>query len=150
TWHPLIALPTSAGHAAAIGQPRFDRSGVGGPLSAWYPDGDPSPASGHAESFAKGVALRSRTEITYRLPRGFSRFMAVAGIEPATRSSGDVLLTILGDDRTLLEHAITGHDAPLPIEVDVAGVKQLKIIVDYGKNLDTGDWLNLCNARIVK
>lgn len=150
SWQPLVGLPASATHAAVIGQPRFDRSGVGGPLSVWYPDGDPSPATGHAESFAKGVALRSRTEIAYRLPRGFGRFLAVAGIEPATRSSGDVLLTIVGDDRTLLERPVTGHDTPLPIEVDVAGVKQLKFVVDYGNNLDTGDWLNLCNARIVK
>jgi len=35
-------------------------------------------------------------------------------------------------------------------ELDVAGVNRLKIVVDYGQNLDTGDWLNLCNARIVK
>ncbi len=150
SWQPLIPLPSSAAHAAAIGQPRFDRGGVGGPLSVWYPDGDPAPATGHAETFAKGIALRSRTEIVYRLPRGFGRFLAVAGIEPATRSSGDVVLTVLGDDRALLERPVAGNDAPLPIEVDVAGVKQLKIVVDYGKNLDTGDWLNLCNARIVK
>ena len=45
---------------------------------------------------------------------------------------------------------MTGNDAPLPIEVDIAGVKRLKIVVDYGQNLDTGDWLNLCDARIVK
>jgi hypothetical protein len=150
SWQPLIPLPTSAVHAASIGQPRFDRGGVGGPLSVWYPDGDLSPATGHSESFAKGVALRSRTEIAYRLPHGFNRFLAVAGIDPATRSSGDVLLSLFGDDRTLLEREMTGHDAPLPLEIDVTGVKQLRIVVDYGENLDTGDWLNLCNARIVK
>jgi hypothetical protein len=26
----------------------------------------------------------------------------------------------------------------------------LKIVVDYGQNLDTGDWLNLCDARLIK
>ena len=150
SWQPLVGLPASATHAAGLGQPRFDHAAVGGPLSLWYPDGDQSPATGHAELFEKGLALRSRTEIAYRLPRGFSHFVAIAGIEPATRSSGDVALTILGDDRPLLEHSVAGADAPLPIEVDVAGVKQLKIVVDYGKNLDTGDWLNLCNARLVK
>jgi NPCBM/NEW2 domain len=150
SWQPLIALPTIATHASALGQPRIDRASVSGSLSLWYPDGDQSPGSGHTESFAKGLALRSRTEIVYRLPRGFSRFSAVAGIEPATRSTGDVMLSILGDDRSLLERAVTGSDAPLPIELNVDGVKQLKIIVDYGKNFDTGDWLNLCNARIVK
>jgi NPCBM/NEW2 domain len=150
SWQPLVALPTSATRAVALGQPRFDHAAVGGPLTLWYPDGEPSPTTGHAESFSKGIALRSRTEIVYRVPRGYSRFLATAGIEPATRASGDVVLTLLGDDRSLVEHPVTGRDAPLPVELDVAGVKQLKIIVDYGKNLDTGDWLNLCNARFVK
>lgn len=150
SWQPLIALPAAATHASALGQPRIDRASVTGPLSLWYPDGDQSPASGHTASFAKGLALRSRTEIVYRLPRGFSRFSAVAGIDPATRSTGDVMLIIQGDDHSLMERAVTGGDAPLPIDLNVDGVKQLKIIVDYGKNLDTGDWLNLCNARVIK
>jgi NPCBM/NEW2 domain-containing protein len=149
-WQPLVALPASATHAAAIGQPRFDHAAVGGPLSLWYPEGEPSSATGHVESFSKGIALRSRTEIVYRVPRGFNRFLASAGIEPATRASGDVVLTILGDDRSLWEHPVSGRDAPLTVELDISAVKQLKIIVDYGKNLDTGDWLNLCNARLVK
>jgi NPCBM/NEW2 domain len=150
SWKPLVALPAAAAHSAAFGEPRFDRAAVGGSLSLWYPDSDQSLAKGHAESFAKGIAIRSRTEIIYRLPGRFTRFCAVAGIEPATRSSGDVVLTILGDDRPLLERPVTGQDVPFPIELDVASVKQLKVVVDYGKNLDIGDWLNLCNARLVK
>ena len=39
---------------------------------------------------------------------------------------------------------------PLPIELDITGVKRLRFIVDYGQNLDTGDWLNLGNVRVVK
>lgn len=76
--------------------------------------------------------------------------MALAGIEPADAASGNVALTIFGDDRMLTESTIAGNCRPLPLELDVAGVKRLKIVVDYGQNLDTGDWLNLCNARIVK
>jgi hypothetical protein len=45
---------------------------------------------------------------------------------------------------------VKGTDPPRAIDVDVEGVKRLKIVVDYGKNLDTGDWLNLCDLRIVK
>ena len=60
------------------------------------------------------------------------------------------MLSIYCDDRLLVESALSGSDAPLPIELDVADVKRLRLVVDYGQNLDTGDWLNLCNARIVK
>jgi hypothetical protein len=150
SWQPLVALPVAAAHAAAMGQPRMDRGPSGGLLSLWFPDADQPTEIGHAESFTKGIAVRSRTEIVYRLPRGFSRFSAIAGIEPSTRSNGDVTLMILGDDRPLLERGVSGEDAPLSIDLDVAGVRQLKIVVDYGKNRDTGDWLNLCDARIIK
>jgi hypothetical protein len=150
SWQPLIALPKGVEHAASFGQPRLDHAAFGGPLSLWYAAGEATSGSGHAEAFAKGLAIRSRTEIVYRLPEGFNRFMATVGIEPATRSSGDVVFSVLGDDRPLLERGVNGSDAPLPIDVNISGVKQLRLVVDYGKNLDTGDWLNLCNARITK
>jgi hypothetical protein len=100
--------------------------------------------------FSKGLALRSRSELNYRLPAGFGRFTAVAGIEPATSTTGNVQLSIYGDDQRLFEAAISGDEPPREIELDIGGVKRLKIIVDFGKNLDTGDWLNLCDARLVK
>jgi hypothetical protein len=65
-------------------------------------------------------------------------------------ASGNVTLSVFGDDDLLAEHEIDGSDAPLPLDLDVTGVRRLRIVVDYGDNLDTGDWLNLCNARIVK
>jgi hypothetical protein len=102
------------------------------------------------QSFDKGLALRSRTELTYRLPAGFRRFTASAGIDPSTRAGGNVRLEIFGDDRPLLQADIVGNEPPHVIDLRIDNVKRLKIIVDYGHNLDTGDWLNLCDARIVK
>jgi hypothetical protein len=86
----------------------------------------------------------------YRLPDGFNRFIAIAGIDPATTSTGNVRLSILADDRPLLESEIAGDQPPQPIDVQINGAKRLKIIVDFGQNLDTGDWLNLCDAKIAK
>jgi hypothetical protein len=149
-WQPLVGLPPSAKRAAKFGTPRFNESGYGGPLALAYPDASASPDAGETKTFAKGLALRSRSEIVYRMPRGYARFLAVAGIDPAAAANGNVMLTIYGDDRLLVEAALSGNDAPLPIELDVADVKRLRIVVDYGQNLDTGDWLNLCNARLVK
>jgi hypothetical protein len=149
-WQPLVGLPPSAKRAAKFGQPRFNESGYGGPLTLAFPDASMSPTADETKTYAKGIALRSRSEAIYRLPRGYSRFLAIAGIDPAASANGNVMLAIYGDDRLLVESAISGSDAPLPIELDVADVKRLRIVVDYGQNLDTGDWLNLCNARLVK
>ena len=150
SWQSLVGLPPTASHAAKFGQPRFNQSATGGPLSLSFPNDSGTDGSPRTETYAKGLAIRSRTELVYRLPSGYSRFMAVAGIEPAAAASGNVALTIFGDDRLLTEATIAGSSQPLPLELDVAGVKRLKIVVDYGQNLDTGDWLNLCDARIVK
>jgi hypothetical protein len=113
-------------------------------------EGDSAAAQAATRTFSKGLALRSRTEIVYRLPAGFQRFIAVAGIDPATTAAGNVRLAILGDDRVLVETEITGDQPPQSLQLDIANVKRLKIVVDYGQNLDTGDWLNLCDARIAK
>jgi NPCBM/NEW2 domain len=149
-WQPLVVLPAAASLAAKFGQPHVNQSASGGQLTLTYPEPNSAVGTAQVKTFGKGLAIRSRSEIVYRLPAGYHRFLAEAGIDPAAAATGNVLLRILADDRLLIEQAIDGSDAPLPIDLDVTGVKRLKIVVDYGKNLDTGDWLNLCNLRIVK
>ncbi len=150
-WTPLIGLPTGAKLAAEYGQPRRDHSAFGGPLTLFIKDqNDVSSRQSVPRSFAKGLALRSRTELVYRIPDGFNRFAALAGIDPATTTTGNVHLAILADDHPLLEAEIAGDQPPQPIDVQITGAKRLKIIVDFGQNLDTGDWLNLCDAKITK
>ena len=51
--------------------------------------------------YSKGLALFARTELVYRLPKGFTRFRAVAGADETAGTSGKVRLTIRGDDRVL-------------------------------------------------
>ncbi len=148
-WTPLVGLPAAATLAAEYGQPRRDKSAYGGPLALVMKDGE-SVSTQAATRFNKGLALRSRTEIIYRLPAGFQRFLALAGIDPLTSADGNVRLTISGDDRKLLDTEIAGDQPPHPIQLEIANIKRLKIVVDYGQNLDSGDWLNLCEARIVK
>lgn len=149
-WTPLVGLPASATLAAKYGDARRDQSAYGGPLTLALSDDSLSASDGRMRTFNKGLAIRSRTELVYRLPAGFRRLNAVAGIDPSARTSGNVRLEILGDDRPLLETDVAGNDAPRAIDLDIAGVKRLKIVVDFGNNLDTGDWLNLCDLRIVK
>ena len=100
--------------------------------------------------YAKGMALHARTELVYRLPAGFRRFLATAGIDDATRPGGKVRLVVRGDDKVLWEGEIAGSRAPETIELDVAGVRRLTVLVDFAGSLTAGDRLLLCNARIVK
>jgi hypothetical protein len=147
---PLVALPAGASLAAKYAEPRRDHSAYGGALTLASADDSLSSPIAGTQTFNKGLAIRSRTELVYRLPAGYRRLAAIAGIDPATRASGNVRLEIFGDDRPLLAADIAGDDPPRTIDLDIAGVKRLKFVVDYGQNLDTGDWLNLCDLRIVK
>jgi hypothetical protein len=150
-WSPLISLPIGATLANEYGQPRRDRSAFGGLLSVTMKrDAAETGEPGSSRSFNKGLSLRSRTEIIYRLPPGFNRFSAIAGVDPAAASTGNLRLAIFADDRPLLETDLAGDQPALPIDVEITNAKRLKILVDFGQNLDTGDWLNLCDAKIIK
>jgi hypothetical protein len=121
-------------------QPRMDRSFDGGPLRL------------ETATHEKGIALKSRTRLVYRLPGDFSRFEALAGIDAGVAPLGDVKLTIRGDNaaQPLLEAEIRGGDPPLPLSIDIQGQKRLEIEVDFGGGGDVGDYLNLCEARIIQ
>jgi hypothetical protein len=102
------------------------------------------------EEYRKGLALHSRTLAVYRLPDRFSRFKAVAGIDERVHPRGSVHLVIRGDDRVLFEADITGVDPPRALDLDVRGVRRLSILVDFARELNVGDNLLLCEARVIK
>src|SRR4029079_9146425 len=92
-WTPRIAAPAAASLIAGYGLPRNDVSYSGSPLSLAWPD--EALASGRqVRTYAKGLALRSRTEASFRIPAGMKRFVTTAGIDPATAQQGHVLLEI--------------------------------------------------------
>ena len=101
------------------------------------------------EYFDRGLALHSRTELIYRLSDEFSRLQGIAGIDPDLEQRGSVRLVIEGDDRVLLDQALGANDAPIPIDLDIAGVARLRILVDYGDEFDVADHLNLCEMRLM-
>jgi len=111
---------------------------------------DTSPLLLGGVQYAKGLAIHSRTESVYHLPDGFSRFRATAGIEDAVRPGGKVRLVIRGDDKVLLETVVAGVDPPMPVDLDVAGLRRLTILVDFADSANVGDHLLLCDARVTK
>jgi hypothetical protein len=149
-WTPLVALPSTASAAAAYGKVRRDSSAFGGPLALVSSENAAANQRDRTRLFDKGLAIRSRTELVYRLPAGYRRFTALAGIDPHAAAGGNVKLTIEGDDRELFSREIAGNEPPVPLDFEIAGVRRLTITVDYGRNLDTGDWLILGDARVVK
>jgi hypothetical protein len=102
------------------------------------------------KSYAKGLAIQSRTVLVFRLPGKFRSFRALAGIDDAVRPDGNVKLQIFGDERPLFEAQITGRDRQaVPLNLDLTGVNRLKIVVDFNGD-EVSDHLDLCEARILQ
>jgi len=102
------------------------------------------------KQYRKGLCLHSRTAMVFRLPGEFRWFEAVAGIDDAVRPQGNVRLVIHGDGRVLWEKQLSGRDEPERIRLEIAGVRRLGILVDFGEDLDVADHLDLCEARVIK
>lgn len=103
-----------------------------------------------SQSFEKGICLKSRTEIVFRLTESYSRLRAVAGIDDLARPRGNVDLVIWGDDKELFRRAITGAEPAFELDVPILGVKRLKILVDFGEQAAVGDILTIGSPVLVK
>jgi len=137
-WTPYFGLTRELDSRKIFFAPRYDRNLYGGPLAI------------QGDRYLKGLCIPSRTEMVFRLPERFARLMAVVGIDDASRPVGHVRLMIRGDDRVLLDMTVAGTDPPKPLDLDLSGVRRLGILVDFGDDLDVGDLLDLCEARLLK
>lgn len=124
---------------AFAGPWRRDASVLGGPLRI----GD--------QTFERGLGTHARCRLTFAVPAGFTHLAATIGIDRATEGRGDCVFQVLGDDgRELFSRRMKGADAPLPVRVAVAGMKQVTLAVEPGEDLDLGDHGDWGAARFEK
>jgi hypothetical protein len=105
------------------------------------------------KTYPRGLALHSKTTLRYRIAGEYAKFLAIAGIDDEVRRNGDysVRLVITGDNKPLFDAEVKTRDAPRPLDLDVTGVRDLEILVDFGADmLDICDHLDLADAKLVK
>jgi hypothetical protein len=100
--------------------------------------------------YRKGLALQSRTVLSYKLPGKFRVFNAVVGIDDSVRDAGSVHLEIKGDGKTLWKGEVRGSEPARALELELGSTKRLEIVADFGEDLDIGDRLDLADARVMK
>jgi hypothetical protein len=137
-WTPFFSGETPVPARQRYFSPRMDKNFESEPLRI------------AGKTYRKGLALHSRTELVYRLPAGFHRLKAVCGIDDAVRPQGNIRLAIRGDGKVLWEGTIAGDDPARPVDLDITGVRRLKILADFSQRLGSGDYLDLGDARITK
>ncbi len=127
-------------------EPFFDR--------AWELGADRSLFGGTlrigGQPFAKGVALHSAAQVAYALGGRFDELATLIGISDET-PAGDAAVSIWGDGRELWsEKSVRGGQPPIPVQIAVRGVRELRLVVTHGANLDFGDQVIFGAARLIR
>jgi hypothetical protein len=99
------------------------------------------------KDYDRALHIRCDAELEYALRGNFRRFSAVVGIHP-TFSHGAVNLKIIADGRTLFDDTILKESGAKALDLDVTGVRQLKIVAV--RKYPIGDAIDLCEARVTK
>ncbi|MFH1745627.1 MAG: NPCBM/NEW2 domain-containing protein [Planctomycetota bacterium] len=103
------------------------------------------------KKYASGISMHSRAKLTYDLGGQFQQFAATAGIVDEMRGRGCVTMRVLGDGRVLWEaREVRGGQSPRDVLVNVAGVRELQLVVDFDEDLDLSDQAAWGFARLIR
>jgi len=112
-------------------------------------DGGPLRLEGRV--FEKGLAVHSRTSLTYDIERRFALFEATVGFDESARKKGRVDCRVFADGKEIYANPDLRADAPpVRLSLPVAGAEQLRLVVDFGPEEDTGDRVIWADARLYR
>lgn len=104
------------------------------------------------KTYRTGLGMHSQCQLTYKIDGEYVTFVATAGIDDAVRPNGKAVLSFLADQKPVGESLLlTGKTDPAAVRLDIKGVKQLTIRVDFAENATgSGDHVDLVSARLIK
>jgi hypothetical protein len=103
-------------------------------------------------TFDRGIGLHAECTIAYSLAGKYKWFEALAGLDAKTGIKGDAIIAVLvdGKEQELKKKGLlTLTGGPIAINLDVTGVKELKIAVKRANAGNVQDHVNLAEARLV-
>ena len=99
--------------------------------------------------YNRGISIRSRTEVRYRLDGDYNRFQTWVGIQKGY--AGDVNIVISVDGKPIHKSVVKQGTPPVRLDLEVGGKYSMEILVDYGTvKSDIGDHLVLGDAVLLK
>jgi hypothetical protein len=102
-------------------------------------------------SYDRGLAMHSRTVLTWELGGEYDSFVALVGIDDAVRPGGSATLELLCDGEVVETLELTGQGESQMLRRDLTDVGTFTIRVDYGPDgLESGDHVDLAMARLIK
>lgn len=116
----------------------------GNPRSGKSVDSKPMKIAG--QSFTSGIGTHATSEMWIDLKGGGERFTAQVGVDDDVENNpaAAVKFIVLGDDKELFNSGVMkAGEAPKPVDVDLHGVKTVKLEVQPGADdisFDHADW----------
>jgi len=110
-----------------------------------------APIKMDGRTYERGLAVHSRSALTYDLSGNYATFEALVGFEESARRVGRVDCRVIADGKELYANPDLRADAPpAKLVLPVAGAGRLKLVVDFGPDQDTGDRVIWANARLFR
>ena len=116
--------------------------------------GQPLRAGG--KQYLNGLGMHTAARVAYKLEGPYQEFQAELAIDDSAEGRGSAVCSVFVDDGSgkwqpkYTSPVIRGGEPPVPVRVDLTGVKAISLLADFadhGDELDHVDWLN---ARLVK
>ncbi len=108
----------------------------------------------------KGLGMHSASRVAYDLDRQYRRFETELALDDHAQRQGSVVYRVLveRDDESgqsswslaFTSPIIRGGDTPLSIAVDVTEATRLALVVEMADRVDTRDYADWLNARLVR
>lgn len=112
---------------------------------------DGSPLKLDDRLVEKGLAVHSRSALTYDLDRRFSTFETMVGFDASGGKKGRVDCRVFADGRELYANPDLRADSPpVHLTLPVSGAEELQLVVDFGPEEDTGDRVIWADARLYR
>jgi hypothetical protein len=157
----VVGIDAEGGKAVSLAslKPRaVEQTGFLGP--SWPPvenrsvRGDPLrllTASGEA-TFDRGLGTHPRTRITYPLGGKYRRFESLVGLDPVSGGRGRAVVRALvdGKERETPGTLTLAAGPAVAVRVDIAGAKELTLVIDFGPAGDVQADVNWADTRLVE
>lgn len=102
--------------------------------------------------YAKGLGVHAPSDIAFHLGAAGNRFTALVGIDDFSAKQSPLGATrakVYGDDRLLLTTpTLTAATGPVALDVDVRGVRVLRLVVEDANNKTSFDHTSWALARV--
>ena len=106
--------------------------------------GDGRTLTLEGQTFAKGLGVHARSNISYALNAECSKFSATVGLDDEVGNRGSVVFQVLADGKKVFDSGVLRGNSPsLSVNVPLTGVKELRLNVTGagdGIAYDHADW----------